>query len=257
MSSPSFMEPLANVHDPYKASYLPDMTFKPHAGEPPINNLQSLYLDQNNFVQTRSQILDDVSSHNSAFESAGNIYTSAPRLDHRLFSPQSQTVPHPLSDTTSTLYSRESTRHESNKTDLSQAALDPSIAFSNHPLGSAQFPHPRFPGDQNDGHSYTNHPLYTQNPFAYFQPTPPRKKETTYQQLYSQLYPTVNRSFSNVICDPQPRQDSKSRPSQTSADAVHAEGTNTSEQRDQKWSSYGVILAINFRFFYKYLRVRR
>ena len=285
MSSPSFMEPLANVRDPYKASYVPDMTFKPHAGESPINNLQSLYLDQNNFVQTSSQALDDVSSHNSAFGSAGNIYTNAPGLDHRLFSPQSQTVPHPLSDTTSTLYSRESTRHESDKTDLSPAALDPSIAFTNHPLGSAQFPRPRFPGDQSDGYSYTDHPPYTQNPFVYFQPTPPRIKETTYQTSYSQLYPTANRPFSNVICDPhdfhypvgdvfpsspstrrlsgvshQPGHDSKSRPCLTSADAVDVEGvddscrckntvegTKTSVRRFRKWykDKFGKNLDMN------------
>ena len=242
------MEPLAlaNVHDPYTVSYVPDTTLKSDSGESSTDNdFQSQKLDQNNFAQTNSKALDDTSSHSSAFGSAGNIYTNAAGL----------------SDTTSTLYSRESTRHESDKTDLSPAALDPSIAFSNHPLmGSAQFPRPRFPGDQSDEYSYTDHPPYTQNPFVYFQPNPPRKKEATYQPSYSQLYPTVNQSFSNVICDPhQPGQDSKSRPSQTSADAVHAERTKTSEQRqrDQKWSSLGIILAINFRFFYKYLRVRR
>ena len=255
MSSPSFMEPLANVRNPYKASYVPDMTFKPHAGESPINNLQSLYLDQNNFVQTSSQALDDVSSHNSALGSARNIYTNAPGLDHRLFSPQSQTVPHPLSDTTSTLYSRESTRHEGDKTDLFLAPLDPSIAFS---MRSAQFPRPRFPGDQSDGYSYTDHPPYTENLFVYFQRTPPRIKETTYQPPYNKLFPTANRAFSNVIWDPhQPKDDSKSRPCLTSADAVRAEETKTSEKRDQKWSSFGIILGINFRFLYKYLRARR
>ena len=36
MSSPSFMEPLSNVRDPYKASYVPDMSFKPHTGKSPL-----------------------------------------------------------------------------------------------------------------------------------------------------------------------------------------------------------------------------
>ena len=273
MTSPPFMEPLSSVRDPYKASYVPDITFKSHTGESQINNLQSLYLDQNNFVQTSSQALDDVSSHSTAFGSPGNIYTCAPGLDHRLFSPQTQSVPHPLSDGTSALYSRDSTRHDSEKNDLSPPALDPSVAFPNHQITTPQFPRPRFPGDQSDAYSFTEHPPYTQNPFVYFQPTPPRIKETTYQTSYSQLYPTANRPFSNVICDPhefhypvgdvfpsspstrrlsgighQPGHDSKARQCLTSADAVDVEGvddscrckntvegTKTSVRRFRKW----------------------
>lgn len=273
MSSPSFMEPFVGI--PYKASYVSDVSFKSHNGgtDSSMTNLQPSCLDQNNFVQSSSQVIDDFPSHSSSYGSTGNLYTHAPAIDHRLFSPQSHNMHHALTDSSSALYSsRDSTRHESEKTDLSPSSLDPNVAFPSHQISTPSFSRPRYPGDQNDAFSYPDHPPYASNPFVYFQPTTPRMKQSNYQTSYNPLYPSTNRQYPNVICDPHDfhypvgdvfpnspstkrfgavghqQSDTKPRQCLTSGEAVDVEGvddscrckntvegTKTSVRRFRKW----------------------